>query len=134
LTAILAVSSATASAQVCASLNLTSQAQVDVVNCGSVTGNVSISGMSYHLGAGVQSARSEESSASKEFVQAYSWRGMGLNGSIQKEVDGFCAGQESEPVDQCRRRLSGLLVATEIMKNRIRLEAVEAKLGIKAPE
>ena len=42
--ALLTLSTSTASAQVCASLILTTQAQVDAVNCSSVTGNILISG------------------------------------------------------------------------------------------
>ena len=42
--ALLSLSATTASAQVCASLNLTTQAQVDAVNCTSVTGTVEING------------------------------------------------------------------------------------------
>jgi hypothetical protein len=42
--ALLTLSTTTASAQVCASLNLTTQAEVDAVSCSSVTGNVTISG------------------------------------------------------------------------------------------
>ena len=42
--ALLTLSATTASAQVCSSLTLTTQAQVDVVNCSSVRGDVNISG------------------------------------------------------------------------------------------